>query len=110
MLDAPEGCGSIAPGISGYGSPRTWKDMVAHGARLSKGRVRKLVVQHGVRLRYQRKHIATMNSNHTLPAALRAAMIQFPASPTGRSPSTSRISHPAKRSTSREFAYADSQS
>ncbi|KVQ05466.1 integrase [Burkholderia ubonensis] len=37
--------------------------------RVGKERVRKLMVQHGVRARHKRKYIATTNSNHGLPVA-----------------------------------------
>lgn len=47
---------------------------------------------------FTRPDIATTNSNR--PASrVSAAMVQFPVSPTGRSPSEPRSSHPAKRST-----------
>ncbi|OOA31934.1 transposase, partial [Burkholderia cenocepacia] len=39
------------------------------GVRVGKERVRKLMVQHGVRARHKRKYIATTNSNHGLPVA-----------------------------------------
>ncbi|WP_088506939.1 IS3 family transposase [Burkholderia ubonensis] len=52
-----------------YGWPRMWKELVARGVRVGKERVRKLMVQHGVRARHKRKYIATTNSNHGLPVA-----------------------------------------
>lgn len=52
-----------------YGWPRMWKELVARSVRVGKERVRKLMVQHGVRARHKRKYIATTNSNHGLPVA-----------------------------------------
>lgn len=52
-----------------YGWPRMWKELVARGVRVGKERVRKLMVQHGVRARHKRKYIATTNSKHGLPVA-----------------------------------------
>ncbi|KWO83480.1 integrase [Burkholderia ubonensis] len=52
-----------------YGWPRIWKELVARGVSVGKERVRKLMVQHGVRARHKRKYIATTNSNHGLPVA-----------------------------------------
>ncbi|CAB3806219.1 IS3 family transposase ISBxe2 [Paraburkholderia ultramafica] len=46
-----------------------WKELLAHGVRAGKERVRKLMAQHGIRARHKRKYIATTNSNHDLPVA-----------------------------------------
>jgi putative transposase len=52
-----------------YGRPRMWKELLTQGVRVGKGRVRKLMAQHGIRARHKRKYIATTNSNHDLPVA-----------------------------------------
>ncbi|WP_088579964.1 IS3 family transposase [Burkholderia ubonensis] len=52
-----------------YGWPRIWKELAARGVSVGKERVRKLMVQHGVRARRKRKYIARTNSNHGLPVA-----------------------------------------
>ena len=52
-----------------YGWPRMWKELLTHGVRVGKERVRKLMAQHGIRARHKRKYIATTNSNHELPVA-----------------------------------------
>jgi transposase InsO family protein len=52
-----------------YGWPRMGKERLAQGVRVGKERVRKLMAQHGIRARHQRKYIATTNSNHDLPVA-----------------------------------------
>ena len=52
-----------------YGWPRMWKELLTHGVRVGKERVRKLMAQHGIRARHKRKYIATTNSNHDLPVA-----------------------------------------
>ncbi len=52
-----------------YSWPRMWKELAARGVRVGKERVRKLMVQHGVRTRHERKYIATANSKHGLPVA-----------------------------------------
>jgi transposase InsO family protein len=40
-----------------YGWPRMWKELVARGLRVGKERVRKLMAQHGIRARQERKYI-----------------------------------------------------
>lgn len=52
-----------------YGWPRVWKELVARGIRVGKERVRKLMVQHGIRARTKRRFKATTNSRHNLPVA-----------------------------------------
>jgi putative transposase len=52
-----------------YGCPRMWKELLTHGVRVGKERVRKLMAQHGIRARHKRKYIATTNSNHDFPVA-----------------------------------------
>lgn len=52
-----------------YGWPRIFKQLLANGVRVGKERVRKLMAQHGIHAKTQRKFKATTDSNHNLPVA-----------------------------------------
>ena len=52
-----------------YGWPRMWKELLARGIRVGKERVRKLLVQHGIKARTKRRFKATTNSAHSLAVA-----------------------------------------
>lgn len=52
-----------------YGWPRIWKQLMLNGVRVGKERVRKLMVQHGIRAITKRRFKATTDSNHNLPVA-----------------------------------------
>lgn len=54
---------------AGYGWPRTWKELLARGIRVGKGRVQKLMQQHGIRAKGKRRFKVTTDSNHDLPIA-----------------------------------------
>src|SRR5690606_14253458 len=65
-----------------YGWPRVCKELLARGIRVGKERVRKLMQQHGIRARGQRKFKATTDSNHSLPVAPNLLQRNFsPAAP-----------------------------
>lgn len=65
-----------------YGWPRMWKQLLANGVRVGKERIRKLMVQHGIRARTRRKFKATTDSKHKLPIAPdRLARDFYPAKP-----------------------------
>ncbi len=53
-----------------YGWPRIWKQLLASGIRVGKGRVRKLMALHGVRAKAKRKFKATTTYAHQLPVVL----------------------------------------
>ena len=53
----------------GYGWPRTWKELLARGIRVGKGRVQKLMQQHGIRAKGKRHFKVTTDSKHDLPIA-----------------------------------------
>lgn len=53
----------------GYGWPRTWKELLARGIRVGKGRVQKLMQQHGIRAKGKRRFKVTTDSKHDLPIA-----------------------------------------
>ncbi len=52
-----------------YCWPRIGKQLLANGVRVGKGRLRKLVVLHGIQVKTRRKFKATTNSAHRLPVA-----------------------------------------
>jgi len=53
-----------------YGWPRIWRQLRAQGIRVGKQRVQRLMQQHGIRARGQRRfRIATTDSRHRLPIA-----------------------------------------
>ena len=52
-----------------YGWPRIHKELQARGLRIGKERVRKLMVEHGIRAKTKRKFIVTTDSKHSLPVA-----------------------------------------
>ncbi len=53
-----------------YGWPRMWREMRRRGVRVGKQRVQRLMQQHGIRARGQRRfRVTTTNSNHALPIA-----------------------------------------
>ena len=52
-----------------YGSPRIYLELKGRGIPASKGRVERLMREHGLRGRHKRRFKATMNSKHTLPVA-----------------------------------------
>lgn len=52
-----------------YGWPRIHKELQARGMRIGKERVRKLMVEHGIRAKTKRKFIVTTDSKHSLPVA-----------------------------------------
>ena len=51
----------------GYGWPRTWKELLAHGIRVGKDRVQKLMQWHGIRAKGKRRFKVTTDSNHDWP-------------------------------------------
>jgi putative transposase len=52
-----------------YGWPRIWKQLLVNDVRVGKERVRKLMVQHGIRAKTKRRFKATTDSAHNLPVA-----------------------------------------
>ena len=52
-----------------YGWPRVWKELLARGIRVGKGRIQKLMQLHGIKARAKRKYKATTDSNHSLAVA-----------------------------------------
>jgi putative transposase len=52
-----------------YGSPRIFLELKGRGIPVSKGRVERLMREHGVRGRHKRRFKATTDSKHTLPVA-----------------------------------------
>lgn len=52
-----------------YGSPRIYLELKGRGIPASKGRVERLMREHGLRGRHKRRFKATTNSKHTLPVA-----------------------------------------
>ena len=52
-----------------YGWPRMHKELQAHGLRIGKERVRKLMACHGIRAKTKRKFVVTTDSKHHLPIA-----------------------------------------
>ena len=53
----------------GYGSPRRVKELRGRGIAASKARVERLMREHGLRARHQRRFKATTGSKHALPVA-----------------------------------------
>lgn len=52
-----------------YGSPRIYLELKGRGIPASKGRVERLMREHGLRGRHKRRFKATTDSKHTLPVA-----------------------------------------
>ena len=52
-----------------YGWPRVWKELLARGIRVGKGRVQRLMHTHGIKARSKRKFVVTTDSKHDLPIA-----------------------------------------
>lgn len=52
-----------------YGSPRMVRELRARGFSASKARVERLMREHGIRGRHQRRDTATTDSKHGLPVA-----------------------------------------
>jgi len=52
-----------------YGSPRIFLELKGRGIPVSKGRVERLMREHGVRGRHKRRFKATTDSQHSLPVA-----------------------------------------
>ena len=52
-----------------YGSPRIFLELKARGIPASKGRVERLMREHGLRARHKRRFKATTDSKHSLPVA-----------------------------------------
>ena len=52
-----------------FGGPRMHKGLLARGNRACKDRVRKLMQQHGIRARTQRKSVVNTDSRQNLPVA-----------------------------------------
>ena len=52
-----------------YGSPRIYLELKGRGIPASKGRVERLMREHGLRGRHKRGFKATTDSKHTLPVA-----------------------------------------
>ena len=50
-----------------YGWPRLWKELLAHGIRVGKDRVQRLMKMHGIKARGKRKFVVTTDSRHDLP-------------------------------------------
>ena len=68
-----------------YGWPRIWRQLRRQGVRVGKQRVQKLMQQHGIRARGQRRfRIGTTDSRHALPVAGNLLNRQFTASAPNR--------------------------
>ena len=52
-----------------YGSPRIYQELKGLGVPVSKGRVERLMREHGLRARHKRRFKATTDSKHRLPVA-----------------------------------------
>ncbi|QXW18281.1 IS3 family transposase [Comamonas aquatica] len=52
-----------------YDWPRMQKQLKAQGLRIGKERVRKLMAEHGIRVKTKRKFVVTTDSKHSLPVA-----------------------------------------
>ena len=52
-----------------YGWPRMHKELLARGIRVGKGRVQRLMQQHGIKAKTKRKFVVTTDSRHSLPVA-----------------------------------------
>lgn len=50
-----------------YGWPRIWRELVARGVPVGKGRVQKLMQLHGIRAKSKRRFKVTTDSTHELP-------------------------------------------
>jgi putative transposase len=60
-----------------YGAPCMHKELPARCIRVGKERVRRLMQQHGIRARTQRKFVVTTDSGHNLPVALDLVQRRF---------------------------------
>ncbi len=80
-----------------YGWPRVWKELLAHGLRVGKDRVQRLMHTHGIKARSKRKFVVTTDSKHDLPIAENLLARDFtPGRPTGCGAATSPTSPPQK--------------
>lgn len=52
-----------------YGWPRIWKELFAHGVRVRKDCIQKLMKLHGIKARDKRSYVVTTDSKHNLPIA-----------------------------------------
>ncbi|OIQ92244.1 hypothetical protein GALL_258400 [mine drainage metagenome] len=52
-----------------YGWPRVWKELRANGIKVGKERIQRLMKQHGIKARGERKFVVTTDSKHNLPIA-----------------------------------------
>lgn len=52
-----------------YGSPRMYEELRARGLPTSKGRVERLMRDHGIRAKHKRRYKATTDSKHAMPVA-----------------------------------------
>jgi putative transposase len=52
-----------------YGWPKMCKELVAHGIRVGKQRVRRMMKEHSIKARGKRKFVVTTDSKHNLPIA-----------------------------------------
>jgi transposase InsO family protein len=52
-----------------YGWPRIWKELLAHGIRVGKERVRKHMKLHGIKAKTKPRYKTTTDSKHSLPVA-----------------------------------------
>ena len=60
-----------------YGSQRMLEELKARGFPASRGRIRRLTQEHGIRARHKRRDKATTNSRHKLPVAENVLDCQF---------------------------------
>lgn len=52
-----------------YGSPRMYEELRSRGLPTSKGRVERLMRDHGIRAKHKRRYKATTDSKHAMPVA-----------------------------------------
>ena len=66
------------------------KELLARGIRVGKGRVQRLMQQHGIKAKTKRKFVVTIDSRHSLPVApdlvqrIRPRPVKFSIHPAGR--------------------------
>ena len=69
-----------------YGWPRIWRQLRTQGLRVGKLRVQRLMQQHGIRARGQRRfRVTTTDSRHNLPIAPNLVDRNFTATPLTKS-------------------------